>query len=391
MSKWLEENFLERLTGFAPVHTATPPCAQADLLSSAARLDDSDAAAKKLTDHIASCPQCVELRLRLQEFDHTISANTPSEISEVEQRLDAWLKGLLAASSHQTPPAELPHPANSSLDFRPKTRSFRRLPWELAAAAILLIAFGLLYLRRPGVTPIPSPQVAVAPSSQPVVPNSSSPPVTEAPISATNDSPHSKRPAPATPRSTPPTVSTDNTLAHNAQPSVESSPVRPSLSPSQVALSNGASRSADSPNDCPNCPPRQSTIPAPKNFPPVQIAQGTRIFIILQSTTSQNDGRMQFAGRLLLPLALADAVVLQKDTPVAGFAATSASETSVQITEFVHNGIRYKLGKQSSAGLQQATGTGKALQFESGKVVEMWMEESSTYDAAGSAGTRPPN
>jgi hypothetical protein len=116
---------------------------------------------------------------------------------------------------------------------------------------------------------------------------------------------------------------------------------------------------------------------------------GTRIWISLESTTGLNDGHLQFEGRLLLPVSVSNSVVLEKGTSVTGVGTISAGQTSVQITEFALNGNQYRLRAGPVAGAPQAAATGKAVQFESGKVLEMWLDSAVVFESTGAPSAGP--
>jgi hypothetical protein len=427
MNEWLEENFLEKFAGNSAIQTDSGLCAEAEALCAEERAEGGQAPAEKFSQHIASCAQCADLHRRLVEFDQPGGVESDAEVMEAERRLDAWLKGLLSSPALQPQGATLARTGqkNSSLlPFRPKWSLLGQGQWGLTAAAILAIAFGVVYLRRSSSTSNSAPvaaQVTPAEPSSSIPSNLSAGPVTApaeqappnrvVPKAAVETKPTEKvsaskngigassgkplvvpeRSSPPSPAARPPIISQDATVAENAQAPAGNFPVRPSVPPSQVALSKTAGRLTDSGGDCQDCKVAPKAAVSPITGPPIQIEAGTRIFISIESTSPQNDGRLQFAGRLLLPVSLGNSVVLEKGTPVAGIATTSGGKTSVQVTEFAHDGNRYKVRNQSGEGLAQSAGGGTAIQFDSGKVVEMWLERASVFEATEKSSTSPPN
>src|SRR5208282_253065 len=103
----------------------------------------------------------------------------------------------------------------------------------------------------------------------------------------------------------------------------------------------------------------------------------------------QTDGQFEFAGTLLLPVTASNLLILDKGIPITGFGVTSGTQTSLTITGFAFRGSHYKLQSHpSSSGLQKAA-SGKVVQFQSGKVVEMWLDSSSTFEPIPAPGTSP--
>ncbi len=428
MSDWREDNFLERLTHSSPIPAGLGLCPEAEALHARASSEGIEAVADRLSQHIVGCPLCSDLYRRLEMFDQAGDLEADLSVIEVEKRLDSWLKGFLSSQSLSPQTESLPSaaaPKTTPLPFHPKRSLFWQLQWGLAAAAILVITFGVVYFRRSIIASTPAPMVArVAPAQPPPAPSEpqASPkpvppdqarPVTVAPKSSqepkrhkavspsskgTPVAPHSevaaapKQGAQAAAQEAPPVDTESPAVADNHPAPPLSTPVHPTIPPAGASLSRGPihfNSGAKTASGFTNG--TTSSTPPPRPIAPsvVRIPAGTRIWISLESRTAQNDGRFQFEGRLLLPVYVSNSVVLEKGTSAAGVGSISLGQTSVQITEFMVNGNRYRLRAGSVAGVPQAVATGKAVQFESGKVLEMWLDSAVVFESAGAPSAGP--
>ena len=69
---------------------------------------------------------------------------------------------------------------------------------------------------------------------------------------------------------------------------------------------------------------------------------------------------------------------------------TIQNRASIQITELVTSGRPYKLSPASTE-VSKMPGSGKAVRFESGQVLEMWPDSASTFEAPVGSNVSPPN
>ena len=114
----------------------------------------------------------------------------------------------------------------------------------------------------------------------------------------------------------------------------------------------------------------------------LHLASGARLWLALDSFTFQTDSRVVFRGSLLLPLNSAGSSALDHGTEVSGFVTSNQGQTSVLLSEIVIRGSHYKLKSQAGAGNARTSGSGGAVQFDSGKVLEMWVSSDSIYERA---------
>jgi hypothetical protein len=413
MSEWREDDFLERLAHSSPKRMGPGVCPEAEILCASVESEGTGPISAKLAQHIERCPACSDLRRRLVLFDQPESIGLDPDAMEAERCLDSWLKGFLASEARNPQvPSTASTPMAVLYPSAPRTRWFWKMQWALAAASMVMFTVGVVYIWRSIAARTPATEMARAardqlaptplesPASPKTVPvdqartqtvapeNSQGPKSFKVDSSAQKDTASASRPElavapgrePQTGAQTTPPVATEApTVAENSSAPPSGTPVHPILPPERASLSQRtiqAAPRAEASIDCVTCSP-------------IRISAGTRIWISLESTTVQNDGRFQFEGRLLLPVSVLNSVVLEKGTPVAGFGSTSGGQTSVQITEFVLDGSRYKLRKDSTAGVPQAAGTGKTVQFESGKIWEMWLDSAAVFEATGASGASP--
>jgi len=122
-------------------------------------------------------------------------------------------------------------------------------------------------------------------------------------------------------------------------------------------------------------PPPAVNLPAS-----LRLAAGARLWLSLESFNFQEDGRVIFHGSLLLPLNSTGSSALEHGTEVSGSVTSAAGQTSVLLSEIVVHGAHYKLKSQAGAGNARTSGSGGAVQFDSGKVLEMWVSADSIYE-----------
>ena len=116
-------------------------------------------------------------------------------------------------------------------------------------------------------------------------------------------------------------------------------------------------------------------VPAPNE---VRLDAGTRIWITLQSVRQRADGVSEFRGILLLPVVQSGTTLLDRSNPISGTVSVAAGKTTVQITEFVSNGARY-LPSTAAGEANTLPGTGPAVKFDAGKVLETWIVSASVF------------
>lgn len=401
MNEWREDNFLERLTHNSREHACPGFCREIEILCSTAGSESNGPISAKLRKHIEHCEMCSNLWHRLALFDQPESLGLDSEAIEVERRLDSWLKGFLAAQpgTIQAPPDVS---APKLLAYPLKGRRLWKMEWALAAAAIAVIAVGIVYFRRSITAQTPVQMTAQTNAEGQSLAQAHSPAAFEKhsateqhPLEGGRENARGSRPSKVV---SSPKIATPAPIP-NSSPTIPPSPVAPA--PSQ-SLSDGATitaRTAPPASNSASPAYRSSgfarngvrinaTSPRPTVPPTVQLPAGTRIWLTLDSVASDPDGHFQFRAVLLLPVTASGTLLLDKGAQVMGSGQTIQDRTSIQITELVTSGQRYKLSPASS-GVSKIPGSGKAVRFENGQVLEMWLDSVSTFEAVVDSSASP--
>jgi hypothetical protein len=384
--------------------------------------------------HLSECPACAELHQRLVNF-----ARPPLPLDDrgwglVEMRLENAMGASLRAQARRT---QSDAKAAEELAAAAKPSGWNwwyswKVQWALGAVATLglLVSATTLYKMNtatkraeqtaavvtPPAAPTPAPAAAPAtlPAQQPATFNR-----TDAP-SGNNDSGNevAKLAEPIEDPARAPANRPLPTAPAPPQQSAESQPPPPSAgaTPTETAQADGSpppnpdnnapdtSRtSASSPApithashasaaDYAPAPPVRPASPemdpeAPANIPAVfRLEAGTRLWIRLISLHRQPDGSLLFRGTLFEPIDRSAGVSLDQGTEIAGVETTSQGRTSVMVTEFVVQAVRYTLRSPNGAKNAPKPGVGAAVQFDTNQVVETFLEATSTYEkAAGDA------
>jgi len=452
MSEWREDSFLEKLAD-SPKRGGLG-CAEAEALCASVDAEGVSAIPAKLLRHIKHCPICLDLQRRLLLFDQADGSYVDAETVSAEKRLDSWLKGFLASRSFrpQAPHEVLELRAIPKPSIG-KPRRFWRIQWALAAAATIVIATSVGYIwhsisaltsswelarhtpgtQAPGppnplISPMPtspgqppvSSQAAESPAlSNPRTHGSSNhgaPPPISAESHALSDrgAPWAKgtqgQSAAVNPGSSPSTMA-DNAPAESHEPgagavsgmaakqgpegaqrnpplgsnalahALTRTPVPASLSATPAGPAASSAHKTVGPNYKPAA--------GPSTLVPIYLPAGTRIWVSIESTTAQLDGHFQFTGTLLQAVTVSGVILLDKGTPLAGLGYRSVERKSLQVTECLIRGSRYKL-RIAPGAAELPAGSGKVVEFEGGKVLEMWLETDTILDpVAGGAGVSP--
>jgi len=361
--------------------------------------------------HLSQCAACLDLDTRLRNFDRPVLANE-AEWKQTEKRLDNWMRAFL--------PSQATVPAVQAVEKRPAPAGFWRSLWKpslawklsLATALVVLVAVGVdvyLRLQPEAKAPVTAPPLPAPP--EPAVPGGGVP----------QGGPMAEALAPAPPAQVPPTVERKETVAKagapsgpQQQPAVKGPPTAPvkaakppatSTEQTEVATTGGkpSADSTERADICPTCarvpsatkrgmanvvaerilaptPDAQARTPLPASL---HLAAGVRLWLALESFNFQEDGRVIFHGSLLLPLNSAGSSALDHGTEVSGFVTSTQGQTSVLLSEIVIRGLHYKLMSKPGAGNARTSGSGGAVQFDSGKVLEMWVSSDSVYELSG--------
>jgi anti-sigma factor RsiW len=141
----------------------------------------------------------------------------------------------------------------------------------------------------------------------------------------------------------------------------------------------------------PQAAPKAHHSPPTGEAPPsVRFDAGARLWIHLNSTNPLPDGSFTFQGSLIQPAANAvNKKSLDPGTQLSGSGLDKGGRVTVLVKTLTIQGITFVLpGAASGSGAsmnEQMPGSGKALQFQNGNVLEVWITVPSTY--ARSSGT----
>ena len=374
MSGWNEDNFLEQIGPLLGPTSRAGTCPDAETLDAVLEGAASPAVREAVAAHTAGCPACTELERRLHLFASGTVPETENAWRQTEKRLDSRLHVFLgngAAPARQDPWWNL--------------RSWKMM-WLLAPAAALGIATFMVWV-HPAPRPVPvqtaagvtAPPFAIADKPAPgVATTMSATKVVETPPSESN-------PVPAVPSEARP------------QPEPEADAQAPSdpdtFVPAEPPPTHLSMRRAAGLVPVAGQAPGRAAAPAdsaPGSGPSsVRINAGTRVWILLKSTSPQTNGDFRFRGIVLLPVTQAGAVLLDRETEVVGVGKVSQGRTTIRIVEFAWQGARYKLRGAAGAVTATGPGAGPTVEFNAGQVLETWLAAVSTYERV-SGETAPP-
>ena len=129
-------------------------------------------------------------------------------------------------------------------------------------------------------------------------------------------------------------------------------------------------------------PPGKVTSTPPLNLPAsIRLEAGTRIWVRISSLVRKPDGTLRFQGTLFEPVTQNGLVALTKGTGVSGYEKQSQGSTLLVITDLSLSGKRYTLTGSADEG-HLSRGGGKALQFNAGQLMEMFVESAAIYEKA---------
>ena len=411
-------------------------CPDAEMLTAFTEGRVSSFVRESVTAHLAQCLECSEICARLVDFAEATVPLQDAEWVNAEKRLenitDGFLFSRVAESSR--PAVEKVRVPRVDAPLRAAAFGWRML-WAVAAAAAVAGVVGGMFLEKRGWWMTSAP-VHVARQGQPL-------PQVEIPAPAATAAPPNERRKTATIPEPSPNAAE---VAKNAAPAVRHKVTGPvgektrSLPPSTVPNSaSGIAANGDnssqiahevtppelSPNDRSLAgSPAQSSVPSkpanmahvsespfgitnssPAHSPPAKLWKvappaghtpvlpaslrldaGTRLWISGVSIDMQPDGSFSFRGTLLQPVAQAG-VVLDQGTELAGSGSVKGGKVTVFVSSLLIRGSTYKVQGASGRLSEQIAGAGKAVQFESGKVMEMWLSSASVYEKVSDSGS----
>ena len=94
----------------------------------------------------------------------------------------------------------------------------------------------------------------------------------------------------------------------------------------------------------------------------------------------QPDGSFTFRGSLLQPVSEAGGVPLDRGAEVLGIGEVNQGKTSLLVQELIVRQNHYKLKGAAGPADGRGPGAGPTVQFEAGKVLEMFVTAASIYE-----------
>jgi hypothetical protein len=412
-------------------------CPDAETLCALAQDDVSEPHKEAFVAHTAACPTCANLHERLRGFHEASPSSQGPEWGQTQKRLDNWIESFLAAEAPVRTVASHARQSGQRLSWQIFAESFRALQirWVVVPAAALALVVCAFFIGRISVRPVPQQLAEAVPSKEsipdattrrgaikdapitdpqllsqsgpppahgsPTQPNAIAPgrPPSSGLPSASAGSPQVEsttettaiipsvspnaavaEPAGVASVSEPPAIQ-NNSALQTAQTNSPTTPINPvgivkqdaaaRVSPPTEVRSITALRSNTS------APPKKVASPPPAPAE-VRIEAGTRVWISLKSVRQRADGGSDFSGTVLLPVMQSGAALLAQNTQISGILSVKQDKTKVQIMEFASNGAHYRL-KGTGGDANTGSGTGTAVKFDAGKVLETWMVSASTF------------
>jgi hypothetical protein len=442
MNDWNENNFLERLMPLMRQkdRVRQNDCPDVESLCAFAEDRARGMVRNAIAAHVAECSRCAELHARLVNFATPAAPEDEGEWRNTEKRLQNWMEGFLHSQQgpRQAGPETQRDPAAPGAESLWNWLSSWKAQWAVGAVtAMALVAVAMLLIK------LNPREVQTAQKSHPSLPTHAqtalSPTLPES-LGQPRQSPTNSYSADRTKSQARTGDRNNRRLTYNKSPhepantgvaaAGQASSPQTSSTPFVATQGNpssapaGASHSTVTSNGTPTVaelrpppPPRTGAVtshsaslthsfggyvgapaatgkavsrPTANRPASFRLDTGTRVFVQLSSVTRQKDGSLRFHGTLVLPVAQAGAFSLDRGTAVSGFEKESQGQTSLVITELVVSGTRYTLKGDSGTRNALKTGGGKAVQFDAGQVIEMFVESASVYemspDATGQQG-----
>jgi hypothetical protein len=355
---------------------------------------------------------------RLGQF---AKASVPAQDAEwvnAEKRLDNWMGGFLLSRAAESP-KPVAEPARV-LRWRAGAKTAFSWRWAVCAAAFVALAVaGLLVAKRgwvaltpvqvathqappqvenlapvpttaqtpdaaPGTTKPVEPTLKVVPGTKnasPTVPQKSTEPRGQAqpeigltrPPSVSNGN----RPSQIAQDYTPQDLSPNDRLQVGAKATFST--------PSRPASMERAAESAQP--STPRLPATKgATVSTPADHPALlRLEPGTRLWIRVVSISRQPDGSFTFRGSLLEPVSHVGGVLLDQGAELTGSGSVKDGKVAVFIRDVTIRGVSYVLQGATGTLSEQMPGAGKALEFDNGQVLEMWLSSATVYEKTANA------
>jgi hypothetical protein len=435
MNPWSEENFLERLTPQLrrENHAQMGSCPDSETLVAFTEGQVPPFLRDAVTAHLRQCRECSEAYARLVNFAQETVPEQDSEWVNAEKRLKNWIDPfLLSRAANSKTPTGGVHVLRGN--DAPKASWWRLLP-AVGIAAVFLVVAGVFFARH-GRLSSTAVQVVTRQAPPPIV-NSAPAPTVNTPEyereSATPANPTRKtssqirkNSAPIVRKSTEPGIDSRH---HSSQPEIsQPENLQPPPSPANIPNRDQSSVTAQgrvppgqSSNDrILSIPESASLIPSgpeaaapaaehasrpalsakagtritkpaghPERF---RFQAGTQLWIRVVAINRQSDGRFEFGGTLLQPVSDAGGALLDQGAEVTGSGSVKETVTTVSVRGFIAGGVHYVLPAGTGISNEQSPGTGKAVQFSKGQILQMWVSSETVYEkAAGDANSLDPD
>jgi len=311
MTDWNENNFLERLMPYIKPGDRAGACPDPETLSAFAEGTLASKSRNAVQIHLNGCPACVQLCERLEDFGASKVAVSEAEWRNAEKRLENWMQALLRTGS-------APTTRSNSVQrgwWNPKHwLQTPKLGYALAATLSVALVIGItMFGRRQGTG---RPQVAsvghsgTAANSEPAQTGANRVPSgTETEAAAVKPNPTTSIPPATTARS----VKPGNGPSENDIVRLKGEPMQGPLA-ATPAQTSGLDQVFSALSE-------------------IRIQAGTGMLLMMDSVTSQPDGRFVFQGHLSQPLVQDGRTVLPKSSLVVGSGMVSGRETSVWVSE----------------------------------------------------------
>ena len=365
----------------------------------------------QLLQHAASCPECAELLRKLNRFQSASMPAADFEWSQAEKRLQNWMAGVL--ESHDR--AKAPAPESASPQLRTsRWNLFQRPRMALGLVALTVALTSLFWFGVQQGTHSRPQQATSSRPQQPEMPQASVNRDQPPPISPAQNSQESSRPQTreklttasgrklaVKPRKPSPENKDENRVAatpvasapdRTGNDTVAETSTEPKIPASSPSGNNNSTSVSSASIAAPRTPTSSShtafgtkavfspgfgrmAASAAPHRPPVSVMlrSGTRLWIVLASTTQDDTGSFTFTGSLLEPVVEGNITVLDSGVVVHGTASTHEGHTSVQINQLVNKGVPYRASSVLQNGTNAPHGIGPAVNFDQGKVFEMWL------------------
>ncbi len=441
MKDWAEEIFLERLMPLMREQMPTQGglCPEAELLCAFSEERIAAEEKRRVEAHLAGCARCRDLHSCLLAFATPAAKEDPIEWANVEKRLNNWMEITLR---DQTQGDRSFHPQRDSNQKTPASNwwSTWRSGWAVGAFAAAAFALLAVLLLKPSAriphevqtaqATLPAQTTEAKPEAPQPVPSPTPGSTANAPLAEKSSAAKAVRAKPEEKHLPPPVTPSASTTADapqitaNAQPpgsdkSAEHAVIAAPADTGNASVASASNPTTTKPNEAVGAegnpgsvpaaqaghnqlatygsnnlhslpPARQPTTKQVSNLPAsIRLEAGTRIWVRITSLVKHPDGTLTFAGSLFEPITRNGVVELAQGTGVRGYERQNQSSISLVITGVEREGARYTLKGATDNKGNPSHGGGKALQFDSGRIVEMFIESATVYERTTNSVTQP--